>query len=258
MSITYKYNNGSGEIDNDTIIQVNSDGLLQSYGERGFKFTPQENLTKNVLSADGFYQDNELEKIQKRTIIDSFSGYNGIDKDNTNIVTKVEYYFGIDNINPKYILNDKTCGFISKNIKIDSCSYIKLSVISNQDISNIEFYIIDGIKEYPILPIETERVKEKLFYNLDTRFTIDKTKEIIIYKNNEATSLSLDDINSLDFNSNVYTIEYTPAIQHQIYNPTQDNIKLKLIQRIYNDNDIPANIIAMTILKYGGSKIWNI
>ena len=36
MSITYKYNNGSGEIDNDTIIQVNSDGLLQSYGERGF------------------------------------------------------------------------------------------------------------------------------------------------------------------------------------------------------------------------------
>lgn len=65
MSITYKYNNGSGKIDNDTIIQVNSDGLLQSYGERGFKFTPQENLTKNVLSADGFYQDNELEKIQK-------------------------------------------------------------------------------------------------------------------------------------------------------------------------------------------------
>lgn len=141
---------------------------------------------------------------------------------------------------------------------MSSCSYIKLSVISNQDISNIEFYIIDGIKEYPILPIETERVKEKLFYNLDTRFTIDKTKEIIIYKNNEATSLSLDDINSLDFNSNVYTIEYTPAIQHQIYNPTQDNIKVKLIQRIYNDNDIPANIIAMTILKYGGSKIWNI
>ena len=257
MEIIYKYNNDSGTLNNNTIIDKTDDNLIQIYGEHGFKYIPKENYNKNIEEVNGIYKESTIKNIYNRPVICKEAGDSIIYDDNITVSVKTKYYFGIDLIKAKMIKPNNVCGFISHNIDIGKCSFIKLSIKADEDISPIEAYIIDGSNEFPILPIETKQVvDEKIFFNMDTRFLTDTTKEILIKKNGEITSLNISDLKNntdIDYINDIYTINYTPIIQSQLYYPKQDNIKIKIIQRNTN-----INIKAINILKYGGSKIWTI
>lgn len=259
-NIVYEYSNDSGVLDNSLILQKNKNGsILQSYGERGLKYIPQENLQKKINIVNGAYNISSEQDIYKRPYISDIIDESKINSNNILTYTKVKYCFGINNITTKYIKNNTVCGYISKAIEIGHCSYIKLSVKANKDISNLEFYIIEEGKEFPMLPIETDKVtNEKIFFNMDTRFVVDKTKDIIIKKNQEITSLSLADLNNLNLETDIYTIDYIPAIQQQLYYPDNISIKIKIIQRCLFEDSLPINISSINILKYGGDKVWNI
>ena len=256
MSILYKYTGKLEEINNEQIQFINNNGVITSYGEKGFKYIPNDNLNIEPITASGMYNISDIEKIMSRPTTYNFTEDTSNNEDII-MPTKTVYYFGIDDIQAAKVKYDKISAYISHTIEIGSSSYIQLSVKSNKDISDIEFSIIEKESEYPIVPIEVSRVSEKMFWNLDTRFVINQTEVQLIRENNIETSLSLSDIVESNFNSNIYTIEYTPTQQSYLYYPETDSVKIKVVQRCLFNDSVPAIINNITILKYGGDRIWN-
>ena len=124
--------------------------------------------------------------------------------------------------------------------------------------SSTEYYIVEGTLEAPIFPANMTQVyNERLFFNKDTRFEIDATMPVIIYKNGEKTTMTFDDLLDADFGNNIFTVDYTPVINSYRYFPETENVQVKIIQRCDN-NSLPSSINSVVILKHGGGKIWSI
>lgn len=181
-------------------------------------------------------------------------------------VKKYIYYFGLDQIEAKNVQIDKTSCIVSPYIEIGQLSdedYIQLDVSYYSDInSNVEFYIIDGEKEVPILPLKDTTIEnESLFVNLFTRFNIDKTKPVTI-KNKGATCNKsyeniISNINLWEDSSNryEYTISYTP-LEGKVYRPINTKIQIKITLRCYEVNDNPPFVETVSIRKYMKKGIW--
>lgn len=182
---------------------------------------------------------------------------------------KYKYRFGFNDICVQKRELNTTAGYISEDIIVKDCQYIELNA---PIINGIEYSILDGDEEFPVLPIgQTKIVGEKLFYGLRTRFTITDDTSIEVYKNlTESVAIhSTEDLNLfLTVNNteeavnqssfsklDLYTINYTPDIKAQQYTPKSTRIKLKIIQRYYG-SDVPAPIKDISIRKYGISTTW--
>lgn len=177
------------------------------------------------------------------------------------IKNAIMYDFGIDNLTVGYSTSHEVCGFISKKINIGTCSYIQLEVSTTEGDTALEYSIIDGASETPILPIgETKIVGEKLFQNLPTRFTVDKTQNISVKKDNEPTEITLDDIeqNIIFDADSVYTIDYTPKNISDKFFPSEKKIQVKIIHREYPFTIRPKIIKSVVIKKFGGDAPWHI
>jgi hypothetical protein len=93
-------------------------------------------------------------------------------------VTKYIYVFGIDKIDVGLIDFNNDCYFMSETIetgKFNEGDYLQLQVNDNYgEFSSIEYFIVDGDIEIPILPINEQYVyNEKIFPENDLRFAID-------------------------------------------------------------------------------------
>ena len=148
-------------------------------------------------------------------------------------------------------VTNKSSGFLSSEINMGHGDYVELDAPSSP---GIEYYIVDGTEEAPILPISSERVSgEKLFPGLPTRFDIDKNKPVKIYENGKDTSLGYNDISSIDFGKEKeYTIDYTPAslLKAHRHALTGESIRVKIIARSN------VTIDSVTIIKHGGDTVW--
>ena len=114
--------------------------------------------------------------------------------------------------------------------------------------------IVDGIKETPILPMEKERVeREKLLYQTMTRFTPNYEEDITVYCDGAVTSLSLEDMGSMDFNAHTYEVSYTP-INAYTYHPENEKVQIKILQR--KINKLPTTIQAVSLRVHGGELDW--
>ena len=168
-----------------------------------------------------------------------------------------EYNFGINSIN---IFNKQplaVSGYISPEVKIKNSNFITVSVIQTNPEVSQEYYIIDNNKEYPIQPKELPQViKEKIFFNLPIRFSIDESKEVTIYKNNIKTDLTYSQLQSIN-SDDEYTITYTPKQEAFRYKPNSNTLKIKVIQR-HLGTEVPSTIKTISIVCHGGSAIWNI
>lgn len=168
-----------------------------------------------------------------------------------------EYNFGINSIN---IFNKQplaVSGYISPEVKIKNSNFITVSVIQTNPEVSQEYYIIDNNKEYPIQPKELPQViKEKIFFNLPIRFSIDESKEVTIYKNNIKTDLTYSQLQSIN-SDDEYTITYTPKQEAFRYKPNSNTLKVKVIQR-HLGTEVPSTIKTISIVCHGGSAIWNI
>lgn len=133
------------------------------------------------------------------------------------------YYFGINDCSINRKIFNETSGYIINNISISKYSNLELVVddVVN-DKCSIEYYIIDGLKEVPILPKGIEYVNNELVIgSIGTRFK------------SEPGSLKYDAINDKT------VVSYKPIGNCNIYNSNSDNVSLKVIMRIYEGNTSP-------------------
>lgn len=197
------------------------------------------NLDYNSMNAKDFWEQLESEEVDVNN-------------------TKFYYYlFGLDKISIQYVEPDMKSCFISKEIKIESLKeneYLALEADYSCEKGNIEFYIIDGTNEIPILPEgETTVIEEQVFYKVSTRFTVDDITSIKMYKNSVPSKTSLNE--AINNTEEGYTVTYTPKSATSITSTLNDTIKVKAIIRCYDKNYIPF-IKSIRIKKYGGDTLW--
>lgn len=168
---------------------------------------------------------------------------------------RFSYFFGIDNVEFKSLSVNKVCGKITNEIEIGNAETIQLEAkYSVSKDASVEFYIIDGDKEVPILPINDSIARnEKIFFGLPLRFEMDKTKPYQIKKDGEVVSMTPEA--AINANDGEYTITYTPVNAHN-YQPTNSKIKIKTILRLYNETSDPPFIRYAVIRAFGGDALW--
>lgn len=173
-------------------------------------------------------------------------------------LNKFTYYFGIDDIQLRHVSLNPTCCFISRSIELGELSqddYIELDARYSIDAySSVEFYIIDGTNEIPIVPIKDKLIQnEKVFNGYPTRFKVDKTKPVIVKREGVTTNVTLED--ALANNQN-YVITYTPDGGYQ-YKPFHNAIKVKIIIRNERlENYAPCVMNGIKIRKYAKGGLW--
>jgi hypothetical protein len=173
-------------------------------------------------------------------------------------VNKFSYFFGLDKLKLQYKIINKDCCFVSEEIILGTFKedeYIQLDVEHEaNEYSSLEFYIIDGTKEIPILPINDKEVfNEKIFYNLRTRFPIDTEKAIEIKKDGIASGKTVDQ--AIQSNDGLYTITYSPEDVYS-YKPLNSSVKIKIIQRLYDKAFNAPFVSKIKIRKHGGNSLW--
>lgn len=209
--------------------------------------------TKNYCKSQLSY--NKIKNVDINTIIDSINS----DQDQINDKDSLYYYylFGIDEIEIQNVEINNISAFCSKNINIGTLSsneHLSLYAEDSIERGSIEYYIINGNQEIPILPEnQNEIINEKIFYKTQTRFPIDYNKPIVIKKNLEKTNLTLQEAINID-DKNTYTISYTPIV-NTISNSLNEDIKLKAVLRSY-DTTFNTFIRTLKIKKYGGNNLW--
>lgn len=164
------------------------------------------------------------------------------------------YLFGIDNFSIELIKAETNSVFVSKPIQIDTINENENITLEVDDYGVIEYYILDGTKEIPILPEGRVKVKsERIFFKTPTRFIVDPEKEITVYMNGNKTNMTLQEANEKNDSSNLYTVDYVPILE-STNNVINKEIKIKAIIRNYNNND--SLIKKISIKKNGGGKLW--
>ena len=252
----YKDKKDNRIIDSDKIVADDENGIIEHLEGASFRYISKENLSKEAIAADYGY---DRETIPVPRDVPDASAY---DKTKIPGTPKLlgEYYdytFGIEKIEIKQTEPLNVSGFISNEINIGNCNYIEIAVNLSSKNSSIEYSIVDGIKEVPIMPIEESIIfREKLFYGLDTRFLPDLKKNIIVYKNGEIVQTSFESIRQKDIKNEEYSITYYPMKDSHRYVPSNKKIKLKVIERCLK-KEVPAIINSIVILKYGGTNTWN-
>ena len=251
MEITLLNKKSGSIINQEKIILSNDSGILVSNGSC-WKYIPQKDIEQQNDYTSGYYYLDEKPKYIETATSSKFHT-DQIDVQEA-YTEKAQYHFGFKNLQccSKYIR--KNSFVISKDIEIGECSHITLSAEEQKYDSNIEYYIVDGINETPILPgNNNEIIKEKLFYGKSTRFRIDSSHPVTIYENNIEKDRSRDQLSAEEYEKNTYSISYVPYGDVYKYVPQNDKIKLKIIFRCYDELKSVADITKVTINKYGGN-----
>nr|DAS34031.1 MAG TPA: hypothetical protein [Caudoviricetes sp.] len=189
--------------------------------------------------------------------------------------TVVSYDFGINNIKFSYHNATDVSGLISNFIVIDNCDYLTLLTSlkeqSKDEQYSLEFYLLDNNKEIPILPYnQTQVLYEKMFYNLETRFKINKNYQITVHEKTKDgltlynTYANYDEYltgtnslnNMLKDKSKELVISYVPVDAKRV-KPTNNRIAIKLIKRIYAGKN-PLKIDNIILNAHGGKLNWKI
>lgn len=176
------------------------------------------------------------------------------------------YIFSLDSFSFKNTELEKTGYFISDYInigKLTDIEYINLYVseVKNDNVC-IEYSILDGEKEIPILPVGHDLAEnEPIFNSVETRFERNQNAtskhyvKDVIKKDGQITDITFED--ALTMNDGQYSITYKPNANNYDYTPINKEIRVKAYIRTYgkNINDIPY-IELITIRKYGEETLW--
>lgn len=213
-----------------------------------------------------FYITNELQsKIEMEEAIARVNGedidiFNNDIINSPNIIEKkmYSYIFGLSTIDIKYIEQQNESCFISESINIgqlDENHYIQLFVDHLlSDSTGIEYYLLDGDMEIPMLPYGTTIIKnEKLFPALSLRFHQDETEAHTIKKDGMTTDISIDDAKNQMLST--FSIDYFPAQEYN-YTPINPNIRIKVIVRKFGKGVDNSFIRSLKFRKYGGDSPW--
>ena len=196
-----------------------------------------------------------MEEVIARIYGDSTEVYNKT-FDITSILEKsmYNYMFGIDSITIKYIEQEQDSCFISQQININELAdgeYIQLHVdeVLDED-TTIEYSILDGDVEIPVLPFGSKIIKnERIFNALPLRFNQDYSLAMTIKKDGITTDISLDDAKTQLLSR--FSVDYFPEENYN-YTPINSNIRIKAVIRSYKNTTNNSYLKAIKIRKYGG------
>ena len=234
-----------------------------------------DNLWKNVKELEYSTISDVNDKINYEALI-SKTEYNTATKKSTTTkyqrltedietieVTMYAYNFGLDDFEinrvslyeDNYFLSDPvTLGVLEEN------EYIQLYVddVTGEN-SSIEYYIVDGDLDVPIIPIGTDYIhNERLFPETDLRFIetddLEVLYEKLIKKDGLELPISLDEAKTKY--DGRYSVSYTPSIENT-YRPLNNTVRIKAIIRTFGDNyDKIPHINMINIRKFGGNALW--
>jgi hypothetical protein len=173
-------------------------------------------------------------------------------------LSSYSYAFGLDKLKLYNAVVQQNCCFMSQEIPVGTFSegeYIQIDAryqITN--VSSVEFYIIDGSIETPVLPSnDTEAFNERIFYGVRPRFSVDTTKPITVKRDGIEVNITIDQ--AMQMNNGLYTASYTP-LDGKNYKPISDTVKVKVIMRLYDKFSCAPYITKMKIRKYGRNGLW--
>ena len=196
-----------------------------------------------------------MEEVIARIYGDSTEIYNtSFDKNNIVDKSMYNYMFGIDSIAIKNIEQEQDSCFISQPIDINELGdgeYIQMHVeeVLDED-TTIEYSILDGDVEIPVLPFGSKIIKnEKVFNALPLRFNQDYSLAVTIKKDGITTDISLDDAKTQLLSR--FSVDYFPEENYN-YKPINSNIKIKAVIRSYSNATNNSYLKAIKIRKYGG------
>lgn len=268
--------NGS-VIPTSDIIGTTSDGLIVQKQSSdldqlsSYTYYPSDDLQMQTRSSTNEYSDFTQPQYQS-TVSGAQDSFNHLTVDATAPTEEVQrftYKFGFNDIRLERRELVQVAAYMSAPILVKGAQYIMLSA---PIIDGVEYSVIDGDKEIPILPIGQESVKgEKLFYGLMPRFVIVDSSTISVYKNLDevvnitsredlelflAANNTNEEVSQSSFSqTDLYTIDYTPDTDSQQYIPKNNYIQLKIIQRYYGKT-VPEAIKNVLIRKYGIKTTW--
>lgn len=259
----------TGIIPSSIITQIKFDLVCKNYNKSTY-YIKKNKLTEDVWNKIKEYEYNfafnidsklEMEEVIARTNNKDVDIYNNNIPNKNDIIDKsmYSYMFGLDSIILKNIEQEKDSCYVSEAINIGELNekeFIQLHVEEVlEDNATIEYSILDGNVEIPVLPYDRKIIKnEKLFSALPLRFNQDNSLETVIKKNGIITDITLDDA-KLQVLSR-FSVNYFPQKKYN-YNPINSSIKIKAVIRTYNKTDIDNSYLkAIKIRKYGGDVPW--
>lgn len=278
-NIIYKYINGTeehekkyttGAIKDRQVTSISFDLLCKNYTHSVYR-VDKNKMTEDTWSKIKEYEYAELANIETQMELSEFievirdkesTVINSKPEPNANIINlnKYSYMFGIDSIKLKYVKAEKESCFISKDINIGNLKqeeYINIISEANKTEGNsIEYYILDGEKEVPLLSFNEKKVEdEKIFTNMSLRFNQGENNEVTIKNNGYVVDMSLDD--AIKQTTQTYSVDYYPDTDIcYSYTPINNTIKIKVIIRRFNDFAEMPYIKSIKVRKYGGAAPW--
>lgn len=286
-NIVMVYPNGITETMEDNVTGINTESRMITHFNLNVRCTAYDTVTyeldEDLINADNVWNNiNDYEyalsvnsdtKIEVEALVSrtSISSTGQITKkvykatpENITTVTKYIYVFGLDSINVGLIDFNNDCYFLSETIetgKFNENDYLQLQVDDNYgEYSSIEYFIVDGDMEIPLLPVKERYVfNEKIFPEDELRFGIDDdlyAKGVFaIKKDGLAIKTTLDEVK--DLYDATYCVSYQPINDCYSYTPINDSIRIKAIIRIFGDIvDTVPYIKSISIKKYGGTTLW--
>lgn len=144
------------------------------------------------------------------------------------------YYFGLNDLKLANRQYSTTSAILSKDFSVLLTKNVKLqATYTMPKYTSIEFSIIDGIKEAPILPQGMNKITdEKVFFQLPLRFNGSDFK---YYKDFKFVGSDKDSA-AIKNDSSIYTVSYKPADNAYEYRPEHNTVKIKVLFRMYKDN----------------------
>ena len=160
------------------------------------------------------------------------------------------HYFGVDSIDSlKQSRMATSSVFVSKPIEIGACEYLQLSADIDQPAgSAVEFYLIDGTKEWPILEKNTSIAAEKVFADLPLRFTC--STSAVSFMSGQLSTLSLSETRTRPAEEFVTTYAPDDLRSAKRVSPKATTVAVKAILR-GNERAWPR-VRNISIHKFGG------
>lgn len=224
-------------IDETAVVKESNDGL--TYYENGcWKYLPA-----------GKYQKTEAEKYTY-TIGESEKG-NEVDKaaeaDTDITQSHVFYtnYFGLSKLELSQRKYRANSGMLTADMNVTPNKPLKLlAEMKTPEKTSIEFFIVDGNKEVPILPQgETNVVHERVFFGTEPRF---KSEKYAYYKDFAGIGSKISE-NDLKLSESLFTVCYAPVEDAFTYTPSHTTVKVKAVLRMYDDNAEPPAINSIVL-----------
>lgn len=241
-------------IDSSRIINQDKNGVIFT-NKKCWNFVPGKDIETTKKDVDKYYKEEDTiippeNRQSERLVAEKYDG-------NSSYISKACYNFGL-RFNSTY--NLKSIGesvIVSSEINLGVFSYITLSVDEKIKNAAAEYYIISGNTEIPILPEGTEKIeKEKLFYNIPTRFIINNAVSApMIFEENTQIEKEYNNITFEEFEKHHYYISYVPGGECIKIIPKNKTVKLKIIIRKFQEDSF-CSLSNITINKYGGKLTW--